>query len=142
MLSKKFLTTWIGIFVGILVTDFLIHGVLLKSAYQASAQLWRPEAEMQSYFSFMLLGQALVAWFFTWIFTQGYKGSGWIEGVRYGLVMAGFMAGHNFIMYAVTPWEMTLVFSWIAAFAVQATILGIIATWMWTGKWGFTKATA
>jgi len=36
-------------FIVIFASDWLIHGIWLKSDYQATQQLWRPEAEMQSH---------------------------------------------------------------------------------------------
>ena len=34
-------------FVGVWITDFLIHGVWLQSTYKETMSLWRPEAEMR-----------------------------------------------------------------------------------------------
>lgn len=48
-------------FVAVWLTDFLIHGVWLSSAYKATAHLWRPEAEMVAKMPWMLAGQFIVA---------------------------------------------------------------------------------
>jgi len=37
----------IAVFVSWSVLDFVIHGVLLKSTYEATVEMWRPEKEMK-----------------------------------------------------------------------------------------------
>ena len=44
---KRNILAVIAVFVLWAVLDFCIHGVILKSAYAATAELWRPMAEMK-----------------------------------------------------------------------------------------------
>ena len=106
---KKFAVTVVAVFVTTLVSNFVIHQIILKSAYQATANLWRPETEMQAYMGSMFLGQFLVALFLAWIFVHGYKGKGWMEGIRFGFLVGGFEAGNNLIMCSVAPYPCSLI---------------------------------
>lgn len=123
---KKLALSFIAVFPAIFATDFVIHGVIMKSTYQATPHLWRPEADMPAFMGCMLLGQATLALFFSWIFLHGYKGKGLGEGIRYGLLMAGFLAGNNLVMYAVSPYDFGMVAAWIGFAAVQGVVGGVI----------------
>lgn len=125
---KKLACCFGAVFVAFFITDYLVHGVLLKSMYQATASLWRPEAEMGNYMAPMFSGKAILALFFAWIFLHGYKGKGLMEGVRFGLLMGGYCAGSNLIMYAVQPFTCALTCSWIIACFGQSVFAGIAAT--------------
>lgn len=128
MNTKKVAVVSIAAFATFFVTDFLIHGLLLKSTYQATQQLWRPETEMPNFMPFMILGQMLISVFFSWIFLFGYQGRGASEGLRYGLLLSGFLAGNNLVMYSVAPYPTSLVFAWIACGLVQAVLAGMVCT--------------
>ena len=43
---KRNLLAIIAVFVVWSILDFLIHGMLLQSSYEATANLWRPMEEM------------------------------------------------------------------------------------------------
>lgn len=128
---KKCALATIAVFITIFITDFIFHGMIMKSMYEGTAHLWRPQADMQPFMPYMLSGQILIALFFTWIFSHGYKGKGAIEGVRYGLLMGGFQTGANLIMYAVTPYPFALTAAWIVFGFVQGMIAGVVAALVW-----------
>jgi hypothetical protein len=125
---KKLACCAVAVFVTFFITDYLVHGVLMKSTYQATQHLWRPEAEMGKFMPGMMLGKFLVALFFAWIFLHGYKGKGVMEGFRFGLLIGGYSAGGNLIMYAVAPYDCSITCSWIVAGLAQGVIGGIVAT--------------
>ena len=131
---KKVARVFIPVFVAVFATDFLIHGVLLKDMYMATAGLWRSESDMKHFMPFMMTGQLITAFFFSWIFMQGYKGKGWVEGVRYGLYLAGFLAGGHFMMYAVQPFPASLIWAWIVCDAAQGAVCGVVAAVAHGGK--------
>ncbi len=139
---KKLGWTFFAAALTIMATDFVIHGWIMKSTYQATAHLWRPEAEMPQYMVWMFGGQLLTALLFTWIFSYGYQGKGWMEGVRYGLLIGAFEAGHQMMMYAVSPYDMTLLMSWIFWGVLQTVVVGVVAAWVWGKWWTGTSPTA
>lgn len=132
--KKSFLITSLFIFVAIFITDFLIHGLILKGQYEATASLWRSESEMQGVFHWMLIGQAVIALFFTRLFTHGYQNKGIKEGVCFGFMFAGIFAGNDFILYTVTAYPMSLVWAWIGTRFAQSILLGVIAAKVYKQK--------
>jgi hypothetical protein len=123
---KSLIIAIVVMFGYIFLTDFLIHGVLLKDAYMATASLWRPEAEMHQNFCWMLLGQFLIAKFFVVVFIFGREKGSWCEGARYGAYMWAFTLGGQFINYAVTPQPRSLLLAWAGTSLVQLVLGGII----------------
>lgn len=111
-------------FAVIFVTDFIIHGKLLASMYKETASLWRTEEEMKSMMMLMVSGQFLIGLFFSWIFLHGYKNTGVMEGVRYGLLFGGYVAGFNLIMHSVHPYPTALTVAWIVCGWIQLVICG------------------
>lgn len=85
MNRKKFITSWLAAFVTVFVFEWLFHGKFLASTYQATASLWRSEADMKQLFHWLLIAQFLATGMFAYIFTKGYEAKGLAEGFRYGL---------------------------------------------------------
>lgn len=125
---KKLMICAVAVFVSMFILDSVIHGMILNNLYLETASLWRPKSEMHSYMGHMLLGQFIIAFFFSLIFAQGYRSTGIMEGVRYGLMMGGLKMGENFIMHAVAPYPTSLTLSWIVSTFLELVLLGIIAS--------------
>jgi hypothetical protein len=123
---KRFVMATLAVFAAIFVTDFLIHGVLMKSAYESTASLWRPKEEMKCVW--MLLGQLLIAKGFTFLFVKGYEGRGIGEGLRFGFFVWPLVMGGYFIQYAVSPLPCSIVFSWVVAVLAQLLVMGTVAS--------------
>ena len=54
---KKTILSILAVFIAWSVMDYVIHGVILRSSYAATASLWRPMGEMKTslmYFSVMI----------------------------------------------------------------------------------------
>jgi len=124
---KRLTLAIVAVFIWILASDFVVHQLLLKSAYQATPNLWRTDSEIQEHMVWMLLGQFLIAKFFTLIFAKGYTGKGLIEGVRFGLLAAFLTIGHYLIQYAVNPLTCSIALAWIGAAIVQSVLAGMVA---------------
>lgn len=127
MNTKKIALTSLAVFVFIFIFEFIFHGCVLKSTYDATAHLWRPKAEMGSYMPFMTLGQIGFATLFTIIFTHGYKGTGIMEGVRFGLLIGIFTSFETLIWYSVVPYPVTLVVAWILGGLLLCVGSGVVA---------------
>lgn len=128
MNKKRLLISIIAVFAFIFVSDFIIHGNLLKGIYQETASLWRPEAEMGTYMPYMLFAQLLMATFLCVIFTYGQENKGVMEGVRYGLMIGALGASCSFVWYAVAPIPQTLLWAWVVAGMTQSVISGVIVS--------------
>jgi len=125
---KKLLICTLVVFIAIVATDFIIHGILLKNLYLETASLWRPESEMMAYHGHMFFGEFIIAFFFSLIFAQGYRSTGIMEGVRYGLLLGGIDMGQHFVMHAVAPYPVVLTLAWICFGFIQFVVVGIAAS--------------
>ena len=90
---KSMIIAVIALFVYIVASDFLIHSLLMGDLYMQTANIWRPQADMESMMPFMFLGQLLIADFMAWIFIKGYEGGGIPEGIRFGILVSGWTIG-------------------------------------------------
>lgn len=84
-MNKKFLTSWAAVFVVSMLGGFLIHAVWLDAIYQGMTNIMRPAAEQEALFHFMLLGHAIMAAAFVWIYERGKEDKPWLQqGLRIG----------------------------------------------------------
>ena len=127
MNTKSLIITIVVAFITVWATDFLIHAVWLGSTYKATAQLWRPEAEMVPMMPWMLLGQFLIAAAFTMIFAACVAERKSLSfTLKFSLCIGIIAAAGQVIMYAVQPFPGALVAKWCAAYLVQSLLLGFI----------------
>jgi hypothetical protein len=89
-MNKKLWLGVLAVFVVIAAWETIVNMLLLSSAYQATAHLWRPMAEMKIWLFYVIY--LFVAFFFTLIFSKGYEGKGVVEGLRYGFYVGMMMA--------------------------------------------------
>jgi len=124
---KRFILASLAVFVVSQIVGFIIHGLILDSAYQATASLWRPEAEMNSMMWIMWVGGLIYSLFFTCIFTKGYEGKGIGEGLRYGFLMGCLISvPMSFSMYVTQPFPFGLAVSWLVCGIISMMIQGIV----------------
>lgn len=122
---KKVLIGFVAVYVVMNVMDFLVHGVLLASAYQATANLWRPDMQslMWIYYVISLVG----SFFFSFIFSKGYEGKGIAEGARYGLYIGIWMSiGMAYGTYGMIAIPYAMAMQWFLYGIVEYVICGIV----------------
>lgn len=126
MNTKRYFFSSIILFLFIFLSDFVVHGQLLKGLYEQTKHLWRSEEEMETYFSVMLMVQIAMALLISYMFTRNYEGRGIGEGIRFGALIGCFwgimMAG----AYAYMPVPNTLAYAWAVSGFVQGVLAGII----------------
>lgn len=126
MSSKSFVIATVIVFLFILVTDFLFHGIYLKDIYQLTADLWRSEAEMQDYYAWITFGQFIISVAFVVLYVYAFKNGSVLKGLAYGLLIGIIFTGNFFIWYAVAPYSIDLVINWIIGIIVQFAVAGLI----------------
>lgn len=129
---KKFILSWLVIFVLAMGTDFLIHGLALHADYLALPNLMRTEADSQKYFHWMLIAHAMMSGAFVWIYEQGRTSESWLpQGLRFGLAMACLFAIPTFLIYyVVQPTPGLLVAKQCAFDTVRLLVLGVVVAVM------------
>ncbi len=132
-MNKKFLISWVVIFVIWMVGSFVVHGLLLGADYaNAQPTLMRPEAEQQSMFHWMLIAHISLAGAFVWIYGRGIDDKPWMQqGIRYGIAVALLAVIPVYmIYYAVQPTPGMLVIKQSVFDTVLIVILGIVVAFL------------
>ncbi len=125
MPSKRFIISFIAVFVTFSLYGFLVWGVLLAEAmYAEMGNIWRAEGEEQM--AWIFIAYALMSYVMVRIFKHGQEDKGVAEGVRYGL-MAGVLFGSaELIAYAVQPITMKGALMAFGIDVVMFVIAGVV----------------
>jgi magnesium-transporting ATPase (P-type) len=132
-MNKKFLISWVVIFVAWMAGSFVVHGLLLGAEYaSAEPNMMRPEAEQQAMFHWMLIAHIMLAGAFVWIYDRGNEMKPWLQqGVRFGIAVALLaIVPVYLIYYAVQPTPGMLVVKQIVFDSTLIVILGIIVAFL------------
>ena len=127
-MNKKFFIAWIAIFVVWMAGSFVVHGALLHDDYAKLTSLFRPEAEAQQYFPFMILAHVILSGAFVWIYSRGVEPAPWLpQGIRFGLAIALLTVVPTYmIYYVVQPMPGLLVIKQVVFDGILILILGVI----------------
>ena len=99
-MNKKFLISWIAVFVVWMIGSFLVHGLWLAETYAAMTNMMRPLAEQEAMMHFMLLAHVLMAGAFVWIYERGKEDKPWMQqGLRFGVAIALLAPIPTFMIY-------------------------------------------
>ena len=126
MNKKKFLIAFIVVFVLLVLTNLLIHNVILMSAYEANKTAFRTMDDMVSKMWVMYVVNIVWSYFFVFFFVKGYENKGIAEGIRYGIyigIFISFVAAYA--QYVVYRLPYSLILQWFIYGLIQAVILGI-----------------
>ena len=122
---KKTILAIIAVFVAWSVMDFVIHGLILRSSYEATASLWRPMSEMKR--GVMYTTVFIAALTFVLIYSQFFSRKGVSTGLKYGLLFgAGAGVSMGYGSYSVMPIPYYMAFTWFLGSVVEAALGGII----------------
>lgn len=120
-------TSWavVAVFVAWAIMDFILHGVLLRSAYEATANLWRPMDQMKMSLMYV------VTFVFTVCFVLIYgllgEQKSLVSGLRFGALF-GLATGVSmgFGSYSYMPIPLTLAWSWFFGSVIEGIAAGAI----------------
>ena len=132
-MNKKFVIPWIVLFVAWFMGSFIVHGLLLHSAYMQLTDLFRPEAEQQKYFPLMVLAHVILSGAFAWIYARGVEAKPWLaQGVRFGVAVALLTVVPTYLIYfVVQPMPGGVVIKQIVFDGALMVILGMIVAWLY-----------
>ena len=122
---KRFVLAVITVFVVWSVLDFVIHGIILQSTYQATAQLWRPMGEMKM--GLMYLFKLVAAGCFVGIYALFVQPKTFSKGLGYGLIF-GLGGGISMGLgtYSVMPVPLHLCLVWYLGFVIETVVGGLL----------------
>jgi len=121
---KKYLLSVLAVFVLWSVLDFVLHGIILSQAYQATAQLWRPMAEMKM--GLMYLSSLLTAAAFVGAYTLLAADKSVKTGTLYGIMM-GLFSGIPMALgsYSYMPITCYIAVAWFCGSVILMTLAGL-----------------
>lgn len=127
MNTKRLILTILLVFVGVWVTDFLIHGVWLANTYGRTKELWRPEKEMNAFFGWLMLGQLIASVTFVMIWAKGFAATACLGcACVYGTMMGLFNQSNTLITYAVQPLPAEIAVKWFVSGVAQGVVMGLL----------------
>ena len=132
-MNKKFLISWVVIFVAWMAGGIVVHGLLLGADYASAVpNLMRPEAEQQAMFHWMLIAKIISAGAFVWIYDRGNEMKPWVQqGIRFGVAVALLaIVPVYLIYYAVQPTTGMLVVKQIIFDGALMVVLGVIVAFL------------
>jgi len=131
-MNKKFLISWAIVFVVWMAGSFVVHGMLIGEDYAALGSLYRPEADQQAYFPYMLAAHIIMAGAFVWIYQRGSEDKPWLaQGVRYGVAIALLAPVPLYLIYyAVQPLPGAMVVKQIVGDGVLVILLGVVTAFL------------
>lgn len=127
MNKKNLLLSGVVVFIAYQVLDFVTHEVLMRSGYDATAQVWRPQEEMMSFMWIFIVVNLLWSFIFVYLFDQMNKGKGIQEGIKYGFCIGLFVVtpmAYN--TYAVLPVPHSMALGWFVYGMIKVMACGAV----------------
>ena len=120
-------TIWavVAVFIAWSILDFVLHGVLLRSTYEATANLWRPMAQMNMPLMYFVTFVFTVCFVLIYGLLVGQKSLS--SGIRFGALF-GLATGitMGFGSYSYMPIPLTLAWSWFFGSWIESITAGVI----------------
>jgi hypothetical protein len=131
-MDRKFLVSWLIVFIAWYLGSFVVHGLLLSGDYMQLQNLFRAPADAQGLIWLMALAHVILAGAFTWIYRRGREAKPWLaQGVRYGVAIALLTAVPTYIIYyVVQPMPAGIVAKQIVFDGILIVLLGILVAWL------------
>jgi len=124
-MTKQVALAVVAVFITWSILDFILHGLLLQGAYEATADLWRPMDQMNM----------LLMYFVTLVFTVCFvliygllvARKSLVSGIQYGALF-GLAIGISmgFGSYSYMPIPLSLAVSWFFGSWFEAIVAGAI----------------
>ena len=124
-MKKKIFLTAIVVFVLWSVLDFVVHGVILKSAYASTASLWRPMAEMKMGLMYVTVFIAALAFSAIYGYLVAKKSAmvGLTYGLLYGIAVG---VGMGYGSYSMMPIPYSMALTWFLGTVIESILGGLL----------------
>jgi hypothetical protein len=124
-MKKKIFLAAVVIFVLWSGLDFIIHGLILKSAYASTVSLWRPMAEMKMGLMYVTVFIAALAFSAIYGFLVAKKSP--MAGVTYGLLYGVAVGvGMGYGSYSMMPIPYSMALTWFLGTVVEGVLGGFL----------------
>lgn len=135
-MDKKFLISWLVLFVCWMAGSFLVHGVLLHADYSALRNLFRSPEDSQTFFPLMVIAHVFLSGALVWIYSRGVEAKPWLaQGVRFGLAVAFLTVIPTYmIYYVVQPMPGATVVKQLIFDGVLIVLLGVVVAFLYRSR--------
>jgi hypothetical protein len=107
------------------ILDFVVNGLLMKAAWESTANLFRPDMMSKMYVFYIM--NLVGAFFFSFIFSKGYEGKGIGEGIRYGFYVGVWLStGMAYGTYAMVAIPYYMALQWFLYGVIEYMIAGVV----------------
>jgi hypothetical protein len=132
-MDKKFLVSWLILFVVWMVGSFIVHGALLSADYKALHGLFRSESDAQVFFPLMVIAHIFLSGAFVWIYSRGVEAKPWLaQGARFGIAVAFLTVIPTYIIYyVVQPMPGATVVKQLIFDAILTVLLGVVVAFLY-----------
>ena len=137
MNTKKFIISFIVVFLLLEITNYIVHMVILGPTYASDAisYLYRTQEEMMSKMWIMYIMDLIWSFMFVFIFVRGYENKGILEGLRFGFYIGIFyVMVQAYNTYVIYPLPYSLAFQTFVYGLVQVLILGVATALIYKPK--------
>jgi hypothetical protein len=124
-MTKRLALTVVVVFIVWSVLDYILHGVLLRSTYEATANLWRPMDQMNT----PLISVVTLVFTACFVLIYGFlvERRSLVSGIQFGALFGLAMGiSMGFGSYSYMPIPLTLAWSWLVGSWIEAIAAGAI----------------
>lgn len=129
MKNKRFWISIVAVWVVMGVTDWLFHGWWLSEIYKNTAQFWRPQEDIKTWW--VWISNFCFSYAFVWIYSKGIGNDNqWVQAFRYAIAILMVSRWPSVLeQWAMTPYPNELVVKWAFVVFVQAIVASYVMTW-------------
>lgn len=127
---KRFTLALVCAFLAATLYDILLNAVILRSAFEAGAQYWRPPDELNRLIPFGWLSLLLMFLFFGFLFVPTQR-RGLRQGLEFGCWLALAGAAGVGGMATLVPWPREILSGMAVQQAGNALLLGVSFGWFY-----------
>jgi hypothetical protein len=133
-MNTKFLLSVVITFIMFVGFGYLVHDVILGADYRDGVLrgIFRQHPTELKYLGIVLIGQAIGAVAFAWIYMHGKEDKPFMsQGMRYGLAVAALMVVPKFMTYfGITPIHHMLMVKQIIFESIAIILTAIVVAWI------------
>lgn len=124
-MARRIILAILVVFIEWSILDFILHGLLLRSTYEATANLWRPMGQMNMPLMYSVTFVFTACFVLIYGLLVGRKSL--VSGIQFGALF-GLAAGISmgFGSYSYMPIPLTLAWSWFFGSWIEAIAAGAI----------------
>jgi hypothetical protein len=124
-MAKRTILAVVGVFIAWSILDFILHGLLLRSTYEATANLWRPMDQMNMPLMYFVTLVFTVCFVLIYRLLVGEKSL--VSGIQFGALF-GLATGISmgFGSFSFMPIPLTLAWGWFFGSWIEAIVAGTI----------------